>query len=250
MPADCRFFTIKSPTFFKTQLTNDGADFPWDSVPMGIVMFCEPMRQLLLETGSIATSTPWESFIEIKESEWRPTKRIKINEQTVEDVPAALHVFLSVLKGEEPTPDLFSNALRSLEAFTRIKDLATETQSNMKGKILSIPVRFCLNEQELEISGKINRPLRKTEESKEKRSEILAYIDAPSTWNRTVLVQSTEGSEKMTLNIDARNFLEILHVAQIEQRPCKISTLETVDAKLNKIKTVEHIQLMAHTLDL
>ena len=53
----------------------------------------------------------------------------------------------------------------------------------------------------------------------------------------------------MTLNIDTRRFLNILHIAQSTQRPCKIHVLETVDAKFNKIKIVEHVELIDDDLD-
>lgn len=249
MQTDHRYVTIKSPVSFKTQFTTNGANFQWDLAPLEIIMFCEPVRQQLLEIGAIEESAQWESFVEIHDSEWRPEKRIAITNQPKEDILETFHTFLNLIQGHEPKPDLLHKACIPESLLFRIKELATQTQATMGGKVLSAPLRICLDHQELEIAGRIKKPSQKIEQFNESRYVIIANVDAPSTWTRTIQIQTKEGPSRMTLNIDTRRFLNILHIAQSTQRPCKIHVLETVDAKFNKIKIVEHVELIDDDLD-
>ncbi|MCK2128160.1 hypothetical protein MX652_15875 [Thauera aromatica] len=217
---------------------------------MEIIMLCEQVHRLLIVIGAITTSAEWESFLEIRGSECWPARRIKTTGQPENDVRTIVHTFLDLIQDREPEPDFFRGTSISDPLLSKIKEAATQTQATIGGKVLGTSIGICVGNKELKIAGKIKKTPKQPEDLKDHRFEVLAYIDAPSTWNRTVQVRSKEGADKMTLNIDTRKFLDILHVAQSTQQPCKVLVLETVDAKFNKVKTVEHIDLVDDVLDL
>lgn len=220
-------------------------EFEWDQVPLDIASFCAPLHDYLISIDAIKETAKWESVVEIRESISHPAKRIALKPNLKSDIHSAITAYLNALMGRNEFEfDLINPIHEEIE----IRELVNRARSSIGGKILRQPIRIGIGDTELEISGKIPKPDRSPPAAKEE-FEILGYIDSPSIWNRSIIVQTAKGGQKITLNADTRNFIEIVHAAQRNQFICRIVGSEMVDAKMNLIRTVQNITIEGQAED-